>query len=98
MINNKEYPYRELLYVCKKDGWYNNWQNGMIVLYKGYHKGNYDLSYHGTPYYETFIECERLDNYDDIDFGDEKYCWRPVKEYIKDLQDKILHIKDLAQI
>lgn len=98
MINNKEYPYRELLYVCKKEDWRDNWKNGIIVLYKGCHKGTEDLSHHGSPYYETFIECEFLENYDDVDFGSTEYCWRPVKEYIKNLQDKILHIKDLAHI
>ena len=91
-----EYRSGELLYVCRKDGYRDNWENGVYVLYRDTYKGKEDLSYHGSPWYETFIVCEYLDSRDRVEFGDETYCWQPVNEYIKHLQNKLKEIKKIV--
>lgn len=90
-----EYRNGELLYVCKKD---KNWQSGLYVLYRDKYKGNEDLSYHGSPWYENFIVCEYLNSHDRVDFGDQTWCWRSVNEYIKNMQNKLREIKNIADI
>jgi len=87
------YKTGELLYVCKRN---RNWRDGVFVLYRGEHKGDVDLSYHGSPYYENFIVCEYLDSRDKVEFGDETYSWRSVDEYIKSMQNKLEEIKKIA--
>lgn len=88
-----EYRSGELLYVCKKD---KNWRSGLYVLYRDKYEGDKDLSYYGSPYYEEFIVCEYLDSRDRVDFGDQTWCWCPVNEYIKELQEKLNKIKKLC--
>lgn len=85
----------ELLYVCKRD---KNWRDGFYVLYRDKHKGDVDLSYHGSPWYEDFIICEYLDSRDRVEFGDQTWCWRSVNEYIKSMQSKLREIKNIADI
>lgn len=89
------YKNGELLYVCKYN--YNRaWEDGIFVLYRDTHKGDVDLSYHGSPSYETFIVCECLDSRDTVEFGNQRYCWRSANEYIKSMQEKLREIKKMA--
>lgn len=88
-----DYRSGELLYVCKRD---KNWRNGVFVLYRDKYKGDVDLSYHGSPWYENFIVCEYLDSRDKVEFGDQTWCWRSVNEYIKTMQNKLEKIKEMA--
>lgn len=99
-MHNMESLYKcgKLLYVCRKNGYLDNWENGLFVLYKDCYKGNEDLSYHGSPSYETFIKCEYLNSRDEVVFGSEDYCWRPVNEYIKVLQRRIKEINKFSYI
>ena len=89
-----EYKNGELLYVCKKD---NDWKDGVFVLYRGIYEGDEDLSYHGSPWYETFIICEYLDSRDRVDFGHRTYSWRPVYSYIKELQNTLNEIRKIIK-
>jgi hypothetical protein len=95
MINCYQYEYNTLLYICKKD---KGWKDGIFAFYKSDYKGKESLAWHGSEWYEHFIKCELLESGEIESFGDLNYHWRPVSEYIKDLQDKILHIKNFAQI
>ena len=88
-----DYRSGELLYVCKRD---KNWRSGVFVLYRDKYKGDVDLSYHGSPWYEKFIVCEYLDSRDRVEFGDQTWCWRSVNEYIKTMQNKLEKIKEMA--
>lgn len=87
------YKNGELLYVYRR---YTDSENGVLVFFRGEHKGDVDLSYHGSPHYENFIVCEYLDSHDRVEFGDQTYCWRPVDEYIKDMQNKLKEIQRLS--
>ena len=88
-----EYRSGELLYVCKKPGWIN----GIFVIYRDKYNGDEDLSYHGSPFYETFIVCEYLDSRERVEFGSGTYCWRSANEYIKTLQNKLKEIGKIAK-
>lgn len=56
-------------------------------------EGDDDLSYHGSPWYETFIEAQDLRTNEIKTFGDQKYHWQIAENYIKYLEDKISAIK-----
>ena len=56
-------------------------------------EGDDDLSYHGSPWYETFIEAQDLRTNEIKIFGDQKYNWQIAENYIKYLEDKISAIK-----
>jgi len=90
-----EYRSGQLLYVCKTD---SDLRDGLFVLYRDKYEGDVDLSYHGSPWYETFIVCEYLDSRDRVEFGDQTWCWRPANEYIKTMQNKLREIKNIANI
>ena len=89
-----EYRSGELLYVCLKG---RDWKDGLFVLYRDSYEGKEDLSYHGSPWYETFIVCEYLDSRDRVEFGDQKYCWRSVNEYIKSMQNDLKEINKVSR-
>lgn len=57
------------------------------------YEGDVDLSYHGSPWYETFVEAEKLETGEIKTFGDQKYHWCDAKSHIKHLEDKINEIK-----
>ena len=57
------------------------------------YEGDVDLSYHGSPWYETFIEVEDLETGEIKTFGDQKYHWCDAITHIKYLEDKINKIK-----
>lgn len=57
------------------------------------YEGDVDLSYHGSPWYETFIEAEDLETGEIKTFSNQKYHWCDAKSYIKYLEDKIKEIK-----
>lgn len=57
------------------------------------YEGDEDLSYHGSPWYETFIEAEDLETGEIKTFGSQKYNWCDAKTHIKYLEDKINEIK-----
>lgn len=88
-----KYKSGELLYVCNKN---KAWKDGVFVLYRDEYKGDEDLSYHGSPWYENFIVCEYLDSRDKVEFGDQTWCWCSVNEYIKTMQNKLEEIKKIA--
>lgn len=88
----KEYNKNELLYVWEDE----DEENGIFVLYQKTYKGTKDLSWHGSPWYEIFISCKRLDSDEIVDFGNQTYEWCSAKKYINDLQNKLKNIKDLA--
>lgn len=88
-----EYKNGELLYVYKKNN--NHFENGVFVLYRETYEGNEDLSYHGSSWYETFIEAEDLETGEIKTFGSQKYHWCNAKIHIKYLEDKINAIKKI---
>lgn len=90
-----DYKSGELLYVCKRD---RNWRDGLYVIYRDKYKGDEDLSYHGSSWYENFIVCEYIDSRDRVDFGNQTWCWRPVNEYIKSMQNKLKEINNISNI
>lgn len=57
------------------------------------YEGDDDLSYHGSPWYETFIEAQDLETNEVKTFGDQKYHWCIAKNYIKSLEEKLDKIK-----
>lgn len=57
------------------------------------YEGDVDLSYHGSPWYETFIEAQDLETGEIKTFGNQNYHWCDVKAHIKYLEDKIKEIK-----
>ena len=57
------------------------------------YEGDVDLSYHGSPWYETFIEAQDLETDEIKTFGDQTYDWCDAKVHIKYLEDKIKEIK-----
>ena len=57
------------------------------------YEGEVDLSYHGSPWYETFIEAKDLETGEIKTFGNQKYNWCDAKAYIRSLEDKIKEIK-----
>ena len=57
------------------------------------YEGDDDLSYHGSPWYETFIEAQDLETNEVKIFGDQKYRWCIAKNYIKSLEEKLDKIK-----
>lgn len=85
----------ELLYICDKN---KNWENGLFVIYRDSYKGKEDLSYHGSPWYETFIVCEYCDSRDKVEFGNQTYCWRSANEYIKSMQSRLKEINKMAYV
>ena len=59
------------------------------------YEGDVDLSYHGSPWYETFIEAQDLETDEIKTFGSQKYDWCDAKAHIKYLEDKIKEIKKI---
>lgn len=59
------------------------------------YEGDVDLSYHGSPWYETFIEAEDLETGEIKTFGERRYHWHDAKDYIKHLEDKIKEVKKI---
>ena len=59
------------------------------------YKGDTDLSYHGSPWYETLIDAQDLETNEIKTFGEQKYNWYEARSYIKNLEDKIKNIKKL---
>lgn len=95
------YKKGELLYVCKKSkNWlydiYGELSDGVYVLYVDSYEGNEDLSHHGSPIYENFIQCKYLDSHDKCDFGSTEYTWISVDKYMKELQNKLNEIKKIV--
>lgn len=58
-------------------------------------EGDVDLSYHGSPWYETFIEAQNLETDEIKIFGSQTYHWCDAKLHIKYLEEKIESIKKL---
>ena len=79
-----------------------NYTNQIIYLNDKLYKiiktyeGDDDLSYHGSPWYETFIEAQDLETGEIKTFGDQKYNWCDAKAYIKNLENKINAIKKIV--
>lgn len=57
------------------------------------YEGDDDLSYHGSPWYETFIEAQDLETNEVKTFGNQKYHWYIAKNYIVSLEEKLAKIK-----
>ena len=57
-------------------------------------EGTEDLSYHGSPSYETFIKAENLETKEIKTFGSESYTWHIATDYIKWLERYMDRVKD----
>ena len=67
----------------------------LVVLKKEY-QGDQDISYHGSPEYETFIECvDPITNKVET-YGSEHYSWTNALDYIKTLHEKLDKIREVA--
>ena len=83
----------ELLYVRPLK---ENRKNGMIMRFESSYRGDEDLSYHGSPWYENFIVCTDPMTGEKKEFGDQSFTWRSAIGYIKFLQDQIAKVKNIV--
>lgn len=83
----------DLLYVCPRN---NNASGGMIMRFESSYRGEEDLSYHGSPWYENFIVCTDPTTGEKKEFGDQSYTWQSAIGYIKYLQEKLSKIHNIV--
>lgn len=72
--------------------------NGKLYKVLETYEGDKDLSYHGSPWYETFIKAQDLRTNEIYTFGDQTYKWQNAELYIKSLEDKIKKIKSIVGV
>lgn len=82
----------DLLYIRPKKG---NKQSGIIMMFESGYRGDEDLSYHGSPWYEEFIVCLDPSTGEKREFGDQNYTWTNAIGYIKCLQEQIAKAKNI---
>lgn len=80
----------ELLYIRPRNG---NTSGGMIMKFESSYRGEEDLSYHGSPWYENFIVCTDPVTGERKEFGDQSYIWQSAIGYIKYLQEKLRKVQ-----
>lgn len=83
----------ELLYVRPRD---SNTSDGTIMRFESGYRGEEDLSYHGSPWYENFIVCTDPTTGEKKEFGDQSYTWRSAIGYIKCLQEKLSEVRNIV--
>ena len=83
-----EYKKGEILLVyvyCS--GYHNTPSDGFPVRFIKSYEGTEDLSYHGSPWYETFIEAEDLESGEVKSYGDQNYRWISLNSYLKKVKE-----------
>lgn len=83
----------ELLYIRPRN---SSTSGGMIMKFESSYRGEEDLSYHGSPWYENFIVCIDPVTGERKEFGDQNYIWRSAIEYIKYLQEKLRDVRNIV--
>ena len=76
----------ELLYIRPRN---SSTSGGMIMKFDSSYRGEEDLSYHGSPWYENFIVCTDPVTGEKKKFGDQI-------GYIKFLQEQIAKVKNIV--
>lgn len=71
------------------------YMNGKLYQVESCFEGNEDLSWHGSPWYETFVRAKELSTGEVFIFGNQSYEWVDALNYIKSLEEKVQKIKDI---
>lgn len=79
------------LYLVRSKHGYNK-ENEKIIKLTDTYEGTEDLSYHGSPWYETFLVGTDLETGNKVTFGSENYNWKILKDYIDELETKLKEI------
>lgn len=83
----------DLLYIRPRN---SSTSGGMIMKFESSYRGEEDLSYHGSPWYENFIACTDPVTGEKKEFGDQSYTWRSAIGYIKFIQEQIAKVKNIV--
>ena len=83
----------DLVYITPNKG--NG--KGIIMASEQSYQGDEDMSLHGSPLYEDFIECSDLKTGERKSFGDRDYHWCDPIGKIERLQEALAKIKHIAQ-
>ena len=78
-------------------GYHNTPADGFPVRFIRSYEGNEDLSYHGSPWYETFIEAENLKSGKIEVYGDQTYRWTTLDSYLKIVKQAVRQASDLLK-
>ena len=70
--------------------------NKLYKVLKTY-EGDEDLSFHGSPWYETFIEVIDLETNKIKVFGDRTNKWYVADEYIKKIETQLEKVKEIVR-
>lgn len=82
---------------------YKDYENEVIYYNKGLYKvikayeGNVDLSYHGSPYYETFLEVQNLHTGEIKTLRSEQHKWCLALNHIEYLEKNLQKVKDVVR-
>ena len=86
----------EVIYIYPKDRYepcISDFEKGFFAVVDGFHEGDEDLSYHGSPFYEQFVDCHNCITLEQGSYGSQAYEWIYVKDYMIRLKELLMKIK-----